>query len=104
MELENAQGLHHFLTRSPWEIHQFKKSRIEVILKHLKARKIPVIIDETGDPKKGKKTDYVARQYIGRLGKVENGIVSVVAYGLIKGITFPILFEVIKPNPKFPPD
>ncbi len=57
-----------------------------------------MIIDETEDPKKGKKTDYVARQYIGRLGKVKNGIVSVVAYGLIEGITFPILFEVFKPQ------
>lgn len=96
--LENSQGLHHFLTRSPWEIKEFRKLRIEVILNHLKHRKIRVIIDETGDPKKGKKTDYVARQYIGRLGKVENGIVSVVAYGLIDGITFPILFEVFKPQ------
>ncbi|WP_375293986.1 transposase [Oscillatoria sp. HE19RPO] len=68
------------------------------MLNHLKSRKIRVIIDETGVPKKGRKTDYVARQYIGRLGKVENGIVSVVAYGLIDGITFPILFEVFKPQ------
>jgi SRSO17 transposase len=28
-----------------------------------------VIIDETGDRKKGKKTDYVARQYLGSIGK-----------------------------------
>jgi SRSO17 transposase len=35
------------------------------------------MIDETGDKKKGKKTDYVNRQYIGNLGKIENGIVSV---------------------------
>jgi SRSO17 transposase len=96
--LENAQGLHHFLTRSPWDTHQHRNSRIQLILNHLKGRRIWEIIDETGYPKKGKKTDYVARQYIGRLGKVENGIVSVVAYGLIDGITFPILFEVFKPQ------
>lgn len=36
-----------------------------------------LIIDETGDAKKGKSTDYVKRQYIGNLGKVENGIVAV---------------------------
>jgi SRSO17 transposase len=40
-------------------------------------REITVIIDETGDKKKGKTTDYVKRQYIGNIGKVENGIVSV---------------------------
>jgi SRSO17 transposase len=41
------------------------------------------IIDETGDRKKGNKTDYVKRQYIGNLGKIENGIVAVTAYGVI---------------------
>jgi SRSO17 transposase len=49
----------------------------------LRCRKIQLIIDETGDRKKGKKTDYVSRQYIGNLGKVENGIVAVMAYELI---------------------
>jgi len=32
---------------------------------------------------KGQHTDYVKRQYIGNLGKIENGIVAVTAYGLI---------------------
>ena len=47
------------------------------ILSVLVKREITVIIDETGDKKKGKTTDYVKRQYIGNIGKVENGIVSV---------------------------
>jgi len=33
-------------------------------------RPIILIIDETGDKKKGNKTDYVKRQYIGNLGKL----------------------------------
>jgi SRSO17 transposase len=41
---------------------------------------------------------YVKRQYIGNLGKVENGIVAVTAYGLIEGMTFPLIFEVYKPK------
>ena len=57
-----------------------------------------LIIDETGDKKKGNKTDYVKRQYIGNLGKMENGIVVVTAYGVFCGITFPLLFEVYKPK------
>lgn len=101
--LENEQGLHHFLTRSPWDVNQLKEKRIELILKHLRGRKIRVIFDETGDPKKGDKTDYVARQYIGRLGKIENGIVSVVAYGVIEEIAFPILFKVFKPKKRLKP-
>ena len=57
-----------------------------------------VIIDETGDRKKGNKTDYVKRQYIGNLGKIENGIVAVTAYAVIRGMTFPLLSEVYKPE------
>ena len=59
---------------------------------------ITLIIDETGDEKKGETTDYVKRHYIGNLGKIENGIVAVTAYGLLEGITFPLIFEVYKPK------
>ena len=52
----------------------------------------------TGDPKKGKATDYVARQYLGRLGKIDNGIVAVVSYGLVDGLTFPLMFEIYQPQ------
>jgi len=55
-------------------------------------------IDETGDKKKGNSTDYVARQYIGNLGKVDNGIVSVNAYGVLGELTFPLMFKVFKPR------
>ena len=57
-----------------------------------------VMIDETGDKKKGKKTDYVKRQYIGNLGKIESGIVSVNAYGYCEGMTFPLKFKIFKPK------
>ncbi len=62
------------------------------------AREITLIIDETGDRKKGETTDYVKRPYIGNLGKIENGIVAVTAYGLLEGMTFPLTFEVYKPK------
>jgi SRSO17 transposase len=42
----------------------------------------------------------VKRQYIGNLGKIENGIVAVTAYGLVEGMTFPLIFEVYKPKEK----
>jgi|SRR5215471_8583019 len=52
-------------------------------------------IDETGDRKKGKTTDYIAHQYIGNLGKLAHGIVSVNAYGILDHITSPLLFYVV---------
>lgn len=96
--LENSQSLHHFLSESPWSAKQLRLQRLELILRHLQGREIVLLIDETGDRKKGKATAYVKRQYIGNLGKTENGIVAVSAYGLINGITLPLSFEVYKPK------
>ncbi len=38
------------------------------------------------------------RQYLGKLGKLDNGIVAITAWGLINGITFPLIFDVYKPK------
>ena len=81
--LTNEQSLHHFLTQSPWQAQQLINQRLSFTLQALKNRKICVIIDETGDKKKGRSTDYVSRQYLGKLGKIDNGIGSVTAWGLI---------------------
>jgi SRSO17 transposase len=96
--LENSQGLHHFINQSPWQAEDLEKRRLKIILAILEGREIMVMIDETGDKKKGKKTDYVKRQYIGNLGKIENGIVSVNAYGYCEGMTFPLKFKIFKPK------
>ena len=96
--VEDAQALHHFLTISPWEIAMFRQKRLELLKAVLKERAFILCIEETGDKKKGKTTAYVARQYIGKLGKIENGIVSVNAYGVIDEIPFPLVFAVFKPQ------
>lgn len=101
--LENSQSLHHFLTESPWQVEALTEQRLQLILKSLQGRKIQLIIDETGDRKKGRKTDYVSRQYIGNLGKIENGIVVVTAYGLIEGMTVILAFEIYKPKQRLKP-
>jgi SRSO17 transposase len=98
--LENQQSIHHFLTESPWSVESLKKRRLELILRVLKERSLILIIDETGDKKQGRATDYVKRQYIGNLGKIENGIVAVTAYGVIEDMTFPLTFEIYKPREK----
>lgn len=97
-QLDNEQSLHHFLSDAPWSVVELRQRRLALTLQVLHGRSISVIIDETGDRKKGSHTDYVKRQYIGNLGKVENGIVAVTAYGVVDNITFPLLFEVYKPK------
>lgn len=102
--LTSDQGLHHCLTESPWSVVAVQKRRLALILQQLKGKAITLVIDETGDRKKGNTTDYVARQYIGNLGKIENGIVSVNAYGIVEQLTFPLLFKVFKPKHRLKSD
>jgi len=80
----------------------FRQHRLKLIEQALGEREIVLVIDDTGDRKKH--TDYVKRQYIGNLGKIENGIVAVTAYGLINNITVPLLFEVYKPKERLKPE
>jgi len=94
--LDNYQGLHHFVAHSPWSLQDFLDKKNQLLLQFINGREIELIVDETGDQKKGNTTDYVARQYIGKLGKIENGIVAVVIYGVLDGIVFPISFRVFK--------
>ncbi len=101
--LANPQSLHHFLSKSPWSSKQLRRQRLGYTLEKLADRKIFVIIDETGDKKKGQSTDYVSRQYLGKLGKIDNGIVAVTAWGLIDNITFPLTFEIYKPKSRLKP-
>ena len=80
--LDNNQALHHFLRESPWNVKELRRQRLELILYILQGSPIVIIIAETGDKKKGNTTDYVKRQYIGNLGKTDNGIVAVTAYAV----------------------
>ena len=96
--LDNQQSLHHFLWKSPWQAQQVRQRRLNVILRVLQGRSLTLLIDETGDCKKGNSTDYVKRQYIGNVGKKENGIVALTAYELVDGMILPLTFEVYKPR------
>ena len=96
--LAETQSLHHFIANSPWNVAELRQLRLNLTKQALRGRAFTLCIDETGDKKKGRTTDYVARQYIGNLGKIENGIVSVTAYGVVDSVTFPLIFKVFKPQ------
>jgi SRSO17 transposase len=98
VSINSAQSLHHFIANSEWSVEKLRSQRLQKIKRALDGKAITVVIDETGDRKKGKKTDYVARQYLGSVGKIDNGIVSVNAYGVYANITFPLLFKIFKPQ------
>lgn len=58
---------------SDWSVDELKRRRLNKVKKALDGNAITVVIDETGDRKKGKKTDYLARQYLGSVGKIDRG-------------------------------
>ena len=76
----NDQAYQHFMSRSPWD----HRAVLEQIASDVDAaigdsESSFLIIDESGLAKKGKKSVGVARQWNGRLGKVDNCQVGVFA-------------------------
>lgn len=73
------QSQQQFLSDSPWS-HRALMDRVALDTGSLLGgARSALIIDEAGFEKKGVKSAGVARQYLGRLGKVENGQVGVFA-------------------------
>jgi len=54
-----------------WDEEAFREMRLWLTLVTIGSPPIRLCIDETKDKKKKATTDYVARQYIGNLGKTE---------------------------------
>jgi len=77
------------LTESPWRTEDCQQ-RLQLILQicNLDAPEIVLVIDDTGDRKKGHHTDHA--MYIGNLG-IENGIVAVTAYWILSAATVAIM-------------
>jgi SRSO17 transposase len=92
------QALHHFLANAEWSVEELRAIRLRLTRQALDGRAFMLGIDETGDPKKGQTTDYVAPQYVGSRHHVEPGIVSVNAYGVLNNVTFPLAFARYKPK------
>ena len=75
--------LHHFLTAAPWSALELNQRRLEV-MNQCRQTKInqgfSLIIDDSGHRKSGNFTEVVGRQYIGEIGKTENGVVAVTSH------------------------
>jgi hypothetical protein len=61
-----------------------------------------LVIDETGDRKDGNKTDHVARQYLGSVGKVDNGIVAVSTLWADERLYYPLHVRPYTPGERLP--
>ncbi len=91
-----AQKLQWFLSESSWDLDVVNERRLQLVMTHPELQpddQGTLVIDETGDRKWGDKTAFVGKQYLGSVGKVDNGVVSVHALWADERIYHPLVFE-----------
>ncbi|MCA1719500.1 MAG: IS701 family transposase [Actinobacteria bacterium] len=101
---KEAQGLQWFLSESSWDPERINRRRVELILEDPKSapsRSGALVIDETGDRKDGKKTAHIGKQYLGGIGKIDNGVVSVSSLWADERIYYPLEVEPYTPAHHF---
>jgi SRSO17 transposase len=73
----SPDGMQHLLGRAVWDEDKVRDDVRAYVVEHLGEEGVVLVIDETGDLKKGTMTVGVKRQYTGTAGRVENAQVAV---------------------------
>ena len=100
-----VQSLQFFLSESPWDLQPVNQQRLALLFTDPATRPHAqgvLIIDETGDRKHGTQTAHVARQYLGSVGKVDQGIVAVTSLWADEQSYFPLHAEPYEPAERLP--
>jgi SRSO17 transposase len=88
-----AQGLQWFLSESTWDHEQLNQHRLQLLLDDPATAPHDqgvLVIDDSGDRKAGSHTAHVARQYLGSVGKTDNGIVAVSSLWADERVYWPV--------------
>lgn len=91
-----AQKLQWFLSESSWDPDMVNERRLQLVITDPQLKpdeQGALVIDETGDRKWGHKTAFVGKQYLGSVGKVDNGVVSVHALWADERVYHPLVFK-----------
>ncbi len=70
-------GMRHLLGRAKWDADRVRDDVCDYVVDHLHDDQAVLVVDETGDMKKGTGTVGVQRQYTGTAGRIENAQVAV---------------------------
>jgi DDE superfamily endonuclease len=100
-----VQRLQWFLSESAWDVAAVNAQRLAVLLgtpatqPHAQG---VLVLDDTGDRKAGTKTAHVARQYLGSVGKIDNGIVAVTTVWADERVYYPLHLQPYTPACRLP--
>ena len=98
-------NVHHFISKSSWSASEINERRLKLMNKCNQTRirnGFALIIDDSGHRKSGNFTEGVGRQYIGEIGKTDNGIVIVTTH-LYDGVrSLPLDVELYHKADSFP--
>jgi SRSO17 transposase len=100
-----VQRLQFFLSEATWDQDPVTERRLGLLFANPETAPHEggvLVIDETGDRKNGTKTDHVARQYLGSVGKVDNGLVAVSSLWADERVYYPLHVEPYTPAERLP--
>ena len=92
-KLPAVQRLQFFLSESVWDPEAVNARRLELL--RADPATAPhgggvLVIDDSGDRKDGTETAHVGRQYLGRYGKTDNGVVTVTTVWADERLYYPV--------------
>ncbi len=95
-----GQNLHHLLTSSPWDYTRLMREILHkcICLLRTQNESIYLLLDEVGFRKKGKHSACVGQQYLGCIGKNDNGQVAVTAALSAGDFYCPVDIELFMPK------
>jgi hypothetical protein len=100
-----VQRLQWFLSESSWDTAAVNSQRLARLFAtpatcpHAQG---VLVLDDTGDRKAGTKTAHVARQYLGSVGKIDNGIVAVTTLWADERVYYPLHLQPYTPASRLP--
>jgi len=101
----DRQRLHQFLHDAPWDADALNRRRLQLWQAHAYLGPHAggvLIVDETGDPKRGSRIVLAAQQYLGKLGHVANGVVAVTSHWADGSRHLPLGVKPYRPASRLP--
>jgi SRSO17 transposase len=100
-----VQRLQYFLSEADWSAAALNARRLALLQSDAATaahRGGVLVLDDTGDKKDGTATEHVGRQYLGSVGKIDNGIVAVTTLWADGRVHYPLHFAPYTPASRFP--